>query len=352
MKGSTSDWWDFGLEGSPSWRVLDGGLATLLERLGANLDDSLWSAKLLLENPELIKKAHMAFLEAGADIIETSSYQATFPGFAARGLSTTEAAALFARSVSLAKEARDEFWAKEANRRGRLRPLIAVSIGPYGAYLHDGSEYVGKYNLTKQQLKDFHRDRIAALLAPTPPRPIPTATATESLAEEKGKGRATEEEGNRPDVLAFETIPCLIEGEAIVELMKEEFPDTKFWLSFSCKDKTSCCAGDSFVDCARLGDQWAGVVAVGINCTSPFLIEPLLRSVLGKVQKPRIVYPNSGEIFSVEGSTWLSTPTSLQSGSIAELVGMWRAAGASIIGGCCRTYPEDIAAIRQALERL
>lgn len=163
--------------------IVDGALATELERRGSDLNDDLWSARVLMEQPELIRAVHLDYFHAGADFAITASYQATVEGFARRGLSRDEALALMQRSVQLAQDARDEFWADEKNRVGRLRPLVAGSVGPYGAFLADGSEYRGDYKLTKQELIDFHRPRVEALIA---------AGA---------------------DLLACETIPCLIEAD-------------------------------------------------------------------------------------------------------------------------------------------
>ncbi len=145
--------------------ILDGALATELEQRGANLNDALWSARILLEDPDLIRQVHYDYLVAGADVITTASYQATFEGFARRGLDHEQAAELMRLSVRLALEARDAFWAEPANRAGRVRPLVAASVGPYGAYLADGSEYRGDYGLSVAELMDFHRPRMAVLAA-------------------------------------------------------------------------------------------------------------------------------------------------------------------------------------------
>src|SRR5688572_14218544 len=143
--------------------VIDGALATELERRGCDLKDSLWSAKILLEGPNVIKQVHYDYFKAGADCAITASYQATVEGFAKRGLNETEAISLIQKSVKLAVEARDEFWADQANRVGRAKPFVAASVGPYGAFLADGSEYRGNYGLTEKELMNFHRPRMKAL---------------------------------------------------------------------------------------------------------------------------------------------------------------------------------------------
>src|SRR5262245_60294194 len=171
--------------------VIDGALATELERRGYDLKDDLWSAKILLEQPEAIQQLHFDYFTAGADCVITASYQATVEGFMKRGLNENEAIDLIQKSVKLAIDARDEFWADESNRIGRSKPFVAASVGPYGAFLADGSEYRGNYGLTEKELMDFHRPRMKAL--------------TEAGA----------------DLLACETIPCLIEAQALTKLLKE-----------------------------------------------------------------------------------------------------------------------------------
>jgi homocysteine S-methyltransferase len=295
--------------------IIDGALATELERRGADLTDALWSAKLLIEQPDLICQVHYDYFLAGADVAITASYQATFEGFARRGLSTTEAADLMRRSVTLACEAREKFWAVPANRRNRERPLVAASIGSYGAYLADGSEYRGDYGLTVEELMDFHRNRMAVLM--------------ESDA----------------DLLACETIPCRIEGEALVRLLTE-FPGAAAWLSFSCCDEHHVCQGDRFADCARLANGSSQVLAVGVNCTPPRFVAKLLASARDVTDKPLLVYPNSGEAWDAEGRCWVAGTGVTEFGKPAKL---WRDAGGQLIGGCCKTGPDDIAAIAQAL---
>ena len=204
--------------------VLDGALATELERHGADLNDALWSAKILMEAPGLIRAVHADYLRAGADVITTASYQATLPGFLARGLSRENAIELLKLSVELAVDARDEFWAIDENRVGRIRPLVAASIGPYGAFLADGSEYKGMYNLTEDELIEFHRPRMEILAA---------ADA---------------------DLMAFETVPSIVEGRAILRLLAE-FAGCRAWITFSCRDGHHVSSGELFADFVSLADR-------------------------------------------------------------------------------------------------
>jgi homocysteine S-methyltransferase len=291
--------------------VIDGALATELERRGCNLKDDLWSAKILLEQPEKIKQVHFDYFKAGADCAITASYQATVDGFSKRGLSEPEALALIKKSVRLAIEARDEFWAQELNRAGRSRPFIAASVGPYGAFLADGSEYRGNYGLTESELMDFHRPRMKALI-------------------EAGA-----------DLLACETIPCLVEAQALVKLL-DEFQSIPAWISFSCRDEVHVSEGQKLADCVRRIESNPFVAGVGINCTSPEYIPSLISEARKATGKPVLVYPNSGESYDASRNDWDGQPVYE---SFSEEAKEWHRAGARMIGGCCRTTPEDIQGI-------
>ncbi len=288
--------------------VIDGALATELERRGYNLKDDLWSAKILLEQPEAIKQLHYDYFKAGADCAITASYQATLAGFMKRGLTEEQALALIQKSVKLAIQARDEFWADEAHRIGRSKPFVAASVGPYGAYLADGSEYRGNYGLTEQQLMDFHGLRMQALI--------------ETGAE----------------LLACETIPTPIEARALVKLLGES-QSIHAWISFSCRDDAHVCEGERLEECIRQVESSPFVDAVGINCTSPRFIPALIHEAKKATDKPILVYPNSGETYDAAKSDWDGHPMYESFGEEAKV---WYAAGARLIGGCCRTSPKDI----------
>lgn len=288
--------------------VIDGALATELERRGCDLNDHLWSAKILLEQPEKIKQVHYDYFKAGADCAITASYQATVAGFIKRGLDEQEAYALIQKSVTLARDARDEFWAEERNRKGRLKPFVAASVGPYGAYLADGSEYRGQYGLSENDLMEFHRPRMKALI------------------------------DAEPDILACETVPSLIEAQALVTLL-EEFQNIEAWVSFSCRDETHVNEGQRLEDCVRLVQASRFVAAVGVNCTSPKYIPALVREAKKATDKPVVVYPNSGEAYDASSNDWDGHPAYESFGDEAK---EWFHAGARLIGGCCRTTPDDI----------
>ena len=299
--------------------IVDGGLATQLEALGADLDDELWSARLLLDDAGLIRRVHDAYLRAGADCIITSTYQATLPGFMSRGLSKQEAADLIHFSVQLAVEERDAFWNSlpPADQEGRLPPLVAASVGPYAAYKADGSEYTGSYNLDKNGLAEFHRARWQ-ILAETP-----------------------------ANLLACETIPNFQEAQALAGLLHET-PGRFAWFSFSCRDGQHIYDGTPIAECAAFLDQFERVAAVGVNCTAPRFIPELIEEIRVVSELPVIVYPNSGEIYDVADRHWVGESVPAEFGSMSR---EWRKLGAACIGGCCRTTPDHIRQIRDRFPR-
>ena len=285
--------------------LLDGALATELERHGADLNDPLWSAKLLIEAPDALGAVNEDYLQAGADIATTATYQATFEGFAARGIDDAESERLMRLAVGISRRA--------CERAGR--GLVVASIGCYGAFLHDGSEYRGDYGLSRNELMAFHRRRLHVLA-------------------EAG-----------PDILAFETIPSLIEAEAIVRLL-EELPGVPAWISFSCRNESEVSHGEAFSDCVALCARSPGVVAVGVNCTPPQYVSALLGSAASATDKPLAVYPNSGEGWDAIRHEWIPAAAAF---SIVDHAAEWHALGARLIGGCCRTTPETIRSIGEAL---
>ena len=283
--------------------VLDGGLATELERGGADLSDELWSARLLKDDPASIRLVHEAFFAAGADVAISASYQASFEGFARRGIDAADAAELLCRSVRLARDAAEE--------AGPDR-LVAASVGPFGATLADGSEYRGDYGLSAAALRMFHQPRLEALLE----------------AE--------------PDVLAIETIPSIVETEALVALL-EGYPHARAWFSFSCRDGDRISDGTPFAEATAVAASSDRVVAVGVNCTPPRFVPSLLQAAPSGTAL--LAYPNVGSAWDAEARSWVLEGPRPDVGAAAA---RWRAAGATIVGGCCGTTPADIAAIAAA----
>jgi homocysteine S-methyltransferase len=282
--------------------ITDGGLATELEARGHDLSDDLWSARLLVDAPEEIVAVHCAFFRAGASIATTASYQASFDRFAERGIGQNDAARLFRRSVELAQAARDEMGGQG---------WVAASVGPYGAALANGEEYVGRYGLTVSQLADWHRPRL------------------EILADADA------------DVLALETVPDVDEAEALVGLVHEL--GVPAWLSYTIAGTTTR-AEQPLADAFAVAAGVPEIVAVGVNCCAPDDVEHAIEVARATTGKPVIVYPNSGEAWDGERRTWIG-----KSGWSAELAPRWVAAGARIVGGCCRVRPNDIASLALTL---
>ncbi|WP_406254314.1 homocysteine S-methyltransferase [Streptomyces chartreusis] len=287
--------------------VLDGGMSNQLESAGYDLSDELWSARLLAEVPEAITEAHLAYFEAGADVAITAGYQATFEGFAKRGIGRERAAELISLGVELAHEA-----VRRARAEGIARPLwVAASVGPYGAMLADGSEYRGRYGLSVAELERFHRPRLEVLA------------------------------GARPDVLALETVADTDEAEALLRGVRGL--GVPAWLSYSVAgDRTR--AGQPLEEAFALAADVDEVIAVGVNCCAPEDVEGAVETAVRVTGKPVVVYPNSGEAWNAEARAWDGRST-----FTAEEVRGWRASGARLIGGCCRVGPEVIGSIARTL---
>lgn len=277
--------------------VLDGGLATELEARGHDLSGELWSARLLADDPGAIRDVHRAYFAAGAEVATTASYQASVDGLAARGW---DPATLLRRSVALAREARDEFGSG----------WVAASVGPYGAVLADGSEYRGDYGLSIAQLRHFHRPRLELLAS----------------AE--------------PDVLAVETIPCLAEVEAV--LAELDGLGVPAWLSVTCAgDRTR--AGEPLAEAFAMARDVASVIAAGVNCVDPRDVVAAVGLATATTGRPGVAYPNSGEGWDAAARAW-DGPADFTAADASE----WVAAGARLVGGCCRVGPAAIAQLAAA----
>jgi homocysteine S-methyltransferase len=296
-------------------RVIDGGLATELERAGCDLASPLWSGEVLRTHPEKVLAVHRSYLDAGADCLLTASYQVSAMGFREIGLNGDEARAAIQQSVALGEEARREYMQAELAAGREPRPIwIAGSLGAYGAALHNGAEFHGRYKVSHSELVAFHAERIDAM--------------RETAA----------------DFVTFETIPSLAEAEAILESL-ERFPDLAAYISFTCRDDGHTGHGEPIEECARLLHTRRQIIAIGINCTAPRHILPLIHRIRAVSTKRIAVYPNSGEDWVAETRSWAGTSDPQSFGALAET---WRRAGADWIGGCCRTGPEHIRAIAQA----
>ena len=300
--------------------VIDGSMSTALENLGADLNSKLWTAQALDIAPELVKRVHLDYFAAGADCGITCSYQATIPGLMNNGFSEEEAERLIARSVTIFREARQEWWDQEGKEAGRAWPLCLAGIGPYGAYLADGSEYRGHYGVSDEVLDQFHRRRMEIL-------------------NEAGA-----------DILLIETQPSLHEALLTAGIAEELGAD--YWISFSCMDGKHICEGDLIRDCAKVFSYGhPHLKMIGVNCTKPEYIESLikeLRAGLAGADLPIGVYPNSGEEYDAVTKTWHGSGDGKDFGEYALA---YMKAGADAVGGCCTTVQKHVRQVICAREQ-
>jgi homocysteine S-methyltransferase len=302
--------------------ILDGGFATELERRGYDVSGHLWSAQLLLDAPEAVEQLHYDYFAAGADCVISGSYQASYEGFAAVGLTPDEVTSLLRLSVTLAQTARARYEEDVERNSPRVQDsskrqrYVAASVGPYGATLHDGSEYHGNYGLTARELREFHAARFAVLA------------------------------DSGADVLACETVPSLDEARALTGLLREHAA-TNAWLSFASPDGANTAHGEPLIDCARILDGIENIIAVGVNCVDPRIVSTAIEQFTAATEKPIVVYANSGEKWDPSAREWRGTP---HAADLAELAPLWVEQGAQLVGGCCRTGPSDIAAIAAAIK--
>lgn len=287
--------------------IIDGGQATVLEELGCNLNHKLWSAKIIGEDPDKIIEVHKRYILAGAKIIATASYQASIPGLMEFGLSKEEAKATLIKTVELAKRAIAEI---KQTFPGINTPLIGASMGPYGAYLADGSEYRGHYNNSKQGLADFHLERIQVL------------------------------HDTAADLMVFETFPDIIELNVLSEILLSFTKPS--WVSFSCKDGRHINDGTPIEEASEIFNQHPSVFAIGINCTKPEYVGELIDRIKAVSDKKIVVYPNSSEEYDARTKTWSGSKSHNDFIDYAE---SWLQNGADLIGGCCRIGPEYIQAL-------
>ncbi len=297
--------------------IMDGSMGTALENLGANLNNKLWTARVLADRPDLVKQVHLDYFRAGADMGITCSYQASIPGLLAAGFTEAQAEELIQRAITVFKEARQEWWDAEGQAQGRLWPLCLAAVGPYGAYLANGAEYKGHYGLTDEELRGFHKRRMELLWAAG------------------------------PDVLLMETQPSL--QEVLVETALAEELGAPYWVTFSCQDGRRNCEGDLLSHCAEvLVKNHPHLQAIGVNCTKPEYIESLIGELKAVTELPIVVYPNSGEEYDPVTKTWRGTGGRKRFGSYAA---DYMRAGAAVVGGCCTTVAEHIEQVVEAREK-
>lgn len=297
------------------YMIIDGALASELQRRGCDLNDSLWSAKVLIEQPELIQQVHYDYFKAGADCAITASYQATPMGFAQKGIELEESIKLIKTSVKLAQQAKMQYLNDIKEDKALL---IAGSVGPYGAYLANGSEYTGDYQLSESEFIAFHKDRVTALI-------------------DAGV-----------DILACETMPSFLEIKALVKLI-QQFPIVNCWFSLTLKDQQHISDGTPLTEVIEYLNSIEQIVSVGINCIALEKVTPALEVLSKLTSKPLIVYPNSGEQYDPTTKQWHKNHH--HNCTFANQLDTWIKLGAKLIGGCCQTTPEDIVEIHQLLNK-
>lgn len=292
--------------------LLDGGLGTELERRGHTQLGKLWSAALVRTNPAAIREIHREYMDAGAKIITTATYQAALPTLRSIGLHRAEAEDFLRDAVALATRERDRFVHRHA---GHYRPLVAASVGPYGASLANGAEYTGDYDVSDRQLVSFHVERLRI------------------LAETEA------------DVIACETIPSLREARVLLQLL-QALPHRWAWMSLICRDATHLADGSSLCEVLKLTQDVPNLCAVGINCIAPRYGERSIEILQRNATAPVLVYPNASNDWSPSARR---APEAADPESFAQEARKWLRAGAQIIGGCCRTTPAHIRALGSIL---
>lgn len=285
--------------------VIDGGLSTQLEVQGCRLDSPLWTGQALLDDPELIEAAHRAYLSAGAEVLITSSYQLSRQGFDSLGLSADQADDALSESVDVAKRA-----------RGDRDVLVAASVGPFGAVLHDGSEYKGNYGLSIDELVAFHTERLEVLV------------------------------DAEPDLLAIETIPDAMEATALVQALKK-FPHARGWMSFTLGADGKLWAGQTLTEAVQIALSSPQIIAVGVNCLDPELVASALTEMRELTDLPLVVYANGGGTWNAETGVWEDS----SSQHVSDYVELWAEFGPVLIGGCCGTHAADIARVAAQIEK-
>lgn len=296
--------------------ILDGAMATELEKKGLNISNTLWSASVIRDHAMAIRDVHLRYFQAGADVAITDTYQATIAGFQKAGISEEEGNHLIKAAVWAADEARQIFWEQLAatERDARLYPIIAGSVGPYGAYRADGSEYTGAYSLNRRDYQSFHFSRMNAL-----------------------------KEAD-VDLFAFETMPNMDEVEALIDLLEKDFPEASAWVSFSLGDPEHLCDGTLLEKAAAWAGAHEAIAAVGVNCLPAQWASQAITSVRRGTDKPVIVYPNSGETYDPQTKSWHHPVAHVDYGQSSR---QWFQLGASLLGGCCRTSPDEIRKIAE-----
>ena len=279
--------------------VIDGGLSTALEQRGHRVTGALWTGELLLSDPAAVVEAHRDFVDAGADVIITGSYQLSFEGGRTVGWADDDTERALVNSTTAARLAAAE------------GTLVAASIGPYGAFLADGSEFRGDYGVPAAALRDFHARRLDVLLA------------------------------TDPDLLAIETQPDIDEIAIILGLVHERDANIPFWVTSTVTEPGRIAGGAPWADVVSLVAAADSAIGVGINCSHVAVVADTLTSVDSPI--PYVVYPNHGLDWDASTDSWAGAPQEITDRHLDE----WKNAGARLIGGCCGFGASAIAGLRQ-----
>lgn len=294
--------------------VLDGAMSDELEKQGINTNNKLWTATALINDLDKVYQAHMDYFKAGAQLVITDTYQANSQAFTASGYSQEEAEKFIQNGVKIAQKARDDFE-KETGQHN----YVAATIGSYGAYLADGNEYRGDYDLTQAEYLDFHLPRLKAVLS------------------------------QKPDLIALETQPKLDEPVAVLNWLKENQANIPVYVSFTLKNSKQISDATSIQKAVTKINEYEQVFAIGINCVNPEIVSDALVEIGKYTNKPLVVYPNLGAVYDPEIKQWKDVEAKFD---FNELATKWYDLGARLIGGCCTTGPKEIQEISQALEKL
>ncbi|MGV2875897.1 homocysteine S-methyltransferase [Macrococcus capreoli] len=283
--------------------LLDGGFGTTVEAYGYDVKHELWSTHLIKEHPEAILKVHQAFVNNGAEIILTNTYQGAVQSFLNTGYTEREAEGYLQAAVELAHQSVSS------------NVLVAASLGPYGAMLGNGSEYTGAYQVRQSDYIEYHMQRLNILI----------------------------EAGIR--VFAFETIPNIEEVKAVKALL-EDYPDIEAWLSVTLKDSAHLSDGTPIEEVIEVVNGIDNVHAFGVNCTSVKVIDGAVERLLALSEKAIILYPNGGRKYDAVEKVWIDQDDI----SLIEATVKWKQLGVKIIGGCCQVGPEEIGALSAVLK--
>jgi len=292
--------------------ILDGGLGVELERRGFAPATSLWSGEAIFTCPDLLVDVHRAYLDAGAEVIATATYQLSHAALRRLGCDDAAIDRIFARGVALARAA---IASQRARTGASSEQLVAGSLGPFGATLGPGGEYSRSPQIEFDALYAFHAERLRSMACA------------------------------RPDVFLFETISSQAEGLVIAHAARD-LGLRNVWMSFTCADDTRTCARDRLADVAAELDAFACVDVIGVNCTAPDAIAPLVRAMRGATDKPIFVCPNLGR--QGESAGQALSGEAPEAAFIAGVPG-WMALGVTHIGGCCGVGPETIRALARVV---